>query len=174
LTRKAADAPAQSTAASEIAPSGTLRVGFQIGSPILAKRAPEGSVSGVVVELGKFTAANLGVAFVPVIYANQEAYARSFGLGEWDIVIGAASASVREQTDTSPDFMLAHAMYIAAPGRVFADASGFQGRSCRAAVIPARSARCLKWRATRWRARRAGRHRRDSAQIDCRPVSEAP
>ncbi len=117
------ETPAQQTPASEIAPSGSLRVGFQIGSPILAKRAPDGSVSGVVVDLGKFIAENLGVAFVPVVYANQEAYARSFGLGEWDIVIGVASALVREQTDMSPDFMLADAMYIAAPGREFADAS---------------------------------------------------
>ena len=109
------------SAASEIAPLGKLRVGFQIGSPILAKRAPDGSVSGVVVDLGKFIADRLGVAFDPVVYANQEAYAQSFGRGEWDIVIGVSSALTREKTDTSPDFMLADAMYIAAPGRDFAD-----------------------------------------------------
>ena len=109
------------TAASEIAPLGKLRVGFQIGSPILAKKAPDGSVSGVVVDLGKFIADRLGVAFDPVVYANQEAYAQSFGRGEWDIVIGVSSALTREKTDASPDFMLADAMYIAAPGRDFAD-----------------------------------------------------
>jgi len=119
----AAGTSAQQTVASEIAPSGSLRVGFQIGSPILAKRAPDGSVIGVVVDLGRFIAEHLGVTFVPVIYANQEAYARSFGLGEWDMVIGVSSALVREQTDIGPDFMLADAMYIAAPGREFADAS---------------------------------------------------
>jgi polar amino acid transport system substrate-binding protein len=123
LVVSAAQTPAQQTVASEIAPSGSLRVGFQIGSPILAKRASDGTVSGVVVDLGKFIAENLGVGFVPVIYANQEAYAQSFGLGEWDMVIGAASALVREQSDMSPDFMLADAMYIAAPQREFADAS---------------------------------------------------
>ena len=40
----------QQTPASEIAPTGRLRVGFQTASPILAKRAPDGSVSGVVVD----------------------------------------------------------------------------------------------------------------------------
>jgi len=78
-----AGAQAQQTPASEIAPTGRLRVGFQIGSPILAKRAADGSVSGVVVDLGKFVAERLDVAFEPVVYANQEAYAQSFGKGEW-------------------------------------------------------------------------------------------
>ncbi len=55
------------------------------------------------------------MAFDPVVYANQEAYAQSFGRGEWDIVIGVSSALTREKTDASPDFMLADAMYIAAP-----------------------------------------------------------
>ena len=109
----------QQTPASEIAPTGRLRVGFQTASPILAKRAPDGSVSGVVVDLGKFIAEKLGVAFDPVVYSNQEAYAQSFGKGEWDMVIGVRSPLA----DPGPDFMVADAMYIAAPGREFADAT---------------------------------------------------
>jgi polar amino acid transport system substrate-binding protein len=112
---------AQQAAVSDIAPTGRLRVGFQTGSPILAKRAPDGSVSGVVVDLGKFIAEKLGVAFDPVVYANQEAYAQSFGKDEWDIVIGVRSPSAEEKSDAGPDFMVADAMYIAAPGREFAD-----------------------------------------------------
>ena len=116
-------AEAQRTPASEIAPTGSLRVGFQVGSPILAKRAPDGGVSGVVVDLGKFIAEKLGVAFEPIVYANQEAYAQSFGKGEWNIVIGVRSSLAEENSDLSPDFMMADAMYIAAPGREFADAT---------------------------------------------------
>jgi polar amino acid transport system substrate-binding protein len=112
-------AEGQQTPASEIAPNGKLRVGFQTASPILAKRAPDGNVSGVVVDLGRFIAEKLGVAFDPVFYANQEAYAQSFGKGEWDIVIGVLSP----MADPSPDFMTADAMYIAAPGRTYADAT---------------------------------------------------
>ena len=114
-----AAAQAQHSVSAQIAPSGTLRVGFQTASPILARRAPDGSVSGVVVDLGRFIAARLGVAFEPVVYANQEAYAQSFGKGEWDVVIGVRGS----MTDPSPDFMVADAMYIAAPGRTFADAT---------------------------------------------------
>jgi polar amino acid transport system substrate-binding protein len=108
---------AQPSASAEIAPTGKLRVGFQTASPILATRAADGSVSGVVVDLGKFIAAKLGVAFEPVLYTNQEAYAQSFDKGEWDVAIGVRGLL----TDPSPDFMVADAMYIAAPGREFAD-----------------------------------------------------
>ena len=118
-----ASAQALPTPAAEIAPTGSLRVGFQIGSPILAKRAQDGSVSGVVVDLGKYIAAKLGVKFDPVIYANQEAYAQSFGNGEWDVVIGVRSALTDEKADRTPDFMVADAMYIAGPGREFIHAS---------------------------------------------------
>ena len=74
-------------------------------------------MTGVVVDLGKFIAEKLGVAFDPVVYANQEAYAQSFGKGEWDMVIGVHTPLA----DPSPDFMTAGAMYIAAPGQEFAD-----------------------------------------------------
>jgi polar amino acid transport system substrate-binding protein len=114
---------AQQTLASELAPGATLRVGFQTGSPILAKRAADGSVTGVVVDLGKFIAERLGAAFDPVIYPNQEAYAQSFGKNEWDLVIGVRGRLAEERTDMGPDFMMADAMYIAAPGREFADAT---------------------------------------------------
>lgn len=109
----------QQVTATEIAPAGTLRVGFQTASPILVRRTPDGGVSGVVVDLGKFVAEKLGVKFVPVAYANQEAYSRSLGKGEWDVAIGVRSSL----TNPSPDFMVADAMYIAAPGREFANAS---------------------------------------------------
>lgn len=119
LTALGSPAGAQQVASAEIARGGTVRVGFQTASPILARRTPDGVVTGVVVDLGKFIAEKLGVAFVPVVYASQEAYSQSFGSGEWDVVIGVRSSLV----DPSPDFMVADAMYVAAPGRKFANAS---------------------------------------------------
>ncbi len=114
---------AQQTLSAEIAASGRLRVATQTGSPILATRASDGSVRGVVVDLGTFIAAKLGLAFEPIVYANQEAYAQSFGKDEWDIAIGVRSPLVAERSILGPDFMLADAMYIAAPGKMFADSS---------------------------------------------------
>jgi polar amino acid transport system substrate-binding protein len=121
---------AQQAASAEIAPNGTLRVAFQTASPILAKRAPDGSVSGVVVDLGRFIADKLGVTFEPVAYANQETYAQSFGKGEWDVVIGVRNSLA----DPTPDFMVADAMYIAAPGREFANVTMIDSARVRVGV----------------------------------------
>ena len=65
----------------------------------------------------------LDLAFEPIVYVNQEAYAQSFGKGEWDIAIGVRSPLAQEKSTLGPDFMVADAMYIAAPGKEFADAS---------------------------------------------------
>ena len=69
-----------------------------------------------------FIAERLKVLFEPVVYANQEAYAQSFGKDEWDIAIGVRDSAVGK-ADLAPDFMLADAQYIAGPGRAFADSS---------------------------------------------------
>ena len=82
-TQISGGALAQPAPGSEIAPMGKLRVATHVASPILAARTPDGSVSGVTIDLGKFIAERLGVSFEPVIYANQETYAQSFGKGEW-------------------------------------------------------------------------------------------
>jgi polar amino acid transport system substrate-binding protein len=125
-----AGAQIEPSTAAEIAPAGKLRVGFQTASPILAKQAQDGSVGGVAVDLGKFVARKLDVAFLPVAYANQQAFSESFGKDEWDVVIGVRSALAHP----GPDFMLADAMYIAAPGREFLDASSVDAAGVRVGV----------------------------------------
>lgn len=107
----------------EIAPTGRLRVAMQTGSPIIATRGSDGTVTGVAVNLAKFIAQRLNLQFEPVVYVNQETYAESFGKGEWDIAIGVRSPLSEDRSVLGPDFMVADAMYIAAPGREFADAS---------------------------------------------------
>jgi polar amino acid transport system substrate-binding protein len=113
---------------------GKLRVATHVGNPILAARTLDGSVSGVTIDLGKFIAERLGVSFEPVIYANQETYAQSFGKGEWDIAIGSRSALAAEKSDLSPDFMLADTMYIDASGREFADVGQVDWRGVKVGV----------------------------------------
>lgn len=123
-------AQVQPSTTAEIAPAGKLRVGFQTASPILAKQAPDGSLSGVAVDLGRFIARKLDVVFVPVAYANQQAFLESFGKAEWDVVVGVRSALAHP----GPDFMLADAMYIAAPGREFVDAASVDSAGVRVGV----------------------------------------
>jgi polar amino acid transport system substrate-binding protein len=107
----------------EIAPSGKLRVGLAVFNPVLVSKKADGTLGGVSIELAKFIADKLGVPFEPVMLQNTEHYTGSFGQSEWDIAIGPRGAAVAEKADFSPEFMLVDNIYVAAPGRDFADAS---------------------------------------------------
>jgi polar amino acid transport system substrate-binding protein len=114
----------QSAISSEIAPTGRLRVATNGGNSQLVTRTPDGKmVGGVALDVGKFVAAKLGVSFELVAYTNADAYTQSFGKGEWDIAIGPPTPLVAEKADFGPDLVLIDLMYVAAPGREFADAA---------------------------------------------------
>ncbi len=121
-TQISGGALAQPAPSSEIAPLGKLRVGMT-ANRVLMTQTPDRRVSGFGPDLGKFIAERLGVPFEPVIYANPEAYTQSFGKGEWDIAIGGRSPLAAEKADFSSDLLLIEYMFIAAPGREFADAA---------------------------------------------------
>ena len=109
---------------SEIAPTGKLRVATNGGNTTLVTRTPDGKViGGVGVNVGKFIAEKLGGSFELVSYANADAYTQSFGKGEWDIAIGVSTPLVAEKADFGPVLMLVDYMYVAAPGREFANAA---------------------------------------------------
>jgi polar amino acid transport system substrate-binding protein len=97
---------------SEIAPTGKLRVAA-LGVRVL---------SDVAQPVGKFIAERLGVSYEAVVYTNLEAYAQSFGKREWDITIGPRVLAEAQNADVSPDLWLIPLLYVAAPGREFADA----------------------------------------------------
>ena len=114
----------QAVISSEIAPLGKLRVATNGGNPQFVTRTPDGKmVGGVALDVGKFIAAKLGVSFEAVVYANADAYTQSFGKGEWDIAIGPPTPLVAEKADFGPDLILVDFMYVAAPGREFANAA---------------------------------------------------
>lgn len=108
---------------SEIAPLGKLRVLTNGNNPVLVTRTPDGKIiGGVALDVGKFIAEKLGVSFELILYAGAQAYTETLGKGEWDIAIGAPTALAAEKADFGPDLVLVDYMYVAAPGREFADA----------------------------------------------------
>lgn len=113
----------QPAISSEIAPLGKLRVAMNGANLALVTRTPDRGVSGVAVDLGKFIAERLGVAFEPVVYANPEAYTESLGKGEWDIAIGVPTPLAAEKADFTPDLVVFDFLFIAGPGREFAGAA---------------------------------------------------
>lgn len=112
----------QTTVNTEIAPTGKLRVGMNAANATLVTRAADGSVSGISADLGKFIADKLGLAFDPMVYAAAAAYTESFGKGEWDIIVTGRNPFAATLVDFLPDVILIDYVFIAAPGREFADA----------------------------------------------------
>ncbi|HEY7321664.1 MAG TPA: transporter substrate-binding domain-containing protein [Candidatus Binatia bacterium] len=112
----------QSTINSEIAPGGKLRVAINSATAVLLKRTPDGQITGGVgLELGKFMAGKLGAVFELVAYPDSNTYTQTFGKGEWDIGFGGRTPLVAEKADFIVDVLLTDFLFIAAPGRQFAD-----------------------------------------------------
>lgn len=125
----------QTALTSEIAPTGKLRVALVGSNTILVRQKPGENVGGVSADLGRLIAAKLGVPFDPVIYADTDAYAKGFGTGNWDIAIGPRTAVAETHSDFTPTFMLVDNIYVAAPGREFADADQIDRPGVKVAVV---------------------------------------
>jgi polar amino acid transport system substrate-binding protein len=128
-------ARAQTAITPEIVPQGKLRVALVGSNPILVRRRPDGGVGGVSVDLGRLIAERLGVPFEAMVYPDTDAYAQSFGKGQWDVAIGPRTPAAEATSDFSPDFMLVDNIYVAAPGRDFADAGQVDRPGVKIAVV---------------------------------------
>ena len=114
---------AQSNGISEIAPSGRLRVAMLAYNPALVTRKSDGGIGGVSMALGTFIAQRFGIPLEPVIYPSPEAAVQSYDKSEWDVMIGPRGPAVEQKANFGPDVLLVDNIYVAAPGRDFADAS---------------------------------------------------
>lgn len=112
---------AQGAIDAEIAPMGKLRYGLNTANAALSARAPDGSVSGISIDLGKFIAGRLGASFEPVVYATTGDFTRSFDKDEWNITVVGTSPAAKEKFSFTPDVLLVDYVYLAGPGRIFAD-----------------------------------------------------
>ena len=115
---------AQPSISSEIAPAGKLRVAASVSTAVLLARTSDGKITGgVAPDVGKFIAEKLGVPFELVTYSDANTYSQSFGKGEWDIGFGSRTPLVADKADFIIDVVLTDYMYVAAPGREFANAA---------------------------------------------------
>ena len=115
---------AQPSISSEIASTGKLRVAANFASSVLLARTSDGKVTGgVAPDVGKFIAAKLGVPFELVTYSNADTFLQSYGKGEWDIGFGTRTPLSADKADFIVDVVLTDYVYVAAPGREFANAA---------------------------------------------------
>lgn len=69
-----------------LAPTGTLRVGLVLGSPLgVIRDVASGEMKGVAFDLGQVLAQRLGVPFEPVLYPGVPAVLDSATSGAWDV-----------------------------------------------------------------------------------------
>ncbi len=115
----------QSALTLDIARDGKLRAGM------IAIRV----LGGVAEPVGKFVTNRLGVSYEPVTYPDPEAYVRSFGRDEWDIAIGPRVLAPKEKANSGVDVWLIDLIYVAAPGKPFADAGQVDRAGVRVGVI---------------------------------------
>ena len=106
---------------SEIASTGKFRIGMNGNNGTLTIRKADGSLAGLSVDLGRFIAGKLGVPFEPVLYPNSSPFTKSFGAQDWDIIITGKNDVVAKLVDFSADLLFIDYVYLAAPGREFAD-----------------------------------------------------
>jgi polar amino acid transport system substrate-binding protein len=112
-------AHAQSAVDAEIAPTGKLRYGLNLGNAFLSTRGPDGSLSGFAIDLGKFIAGKLGKPFEPVAYPTTGDFTRTFGKEEWDVTLVGTSPAAKEKFYFTPDVLLVDYVYLARPGANF-------------------------------------------------------
>jgi hypothetical protein len=80
-----------------------------------------GVLGGIADPVAKFIGSKLGVAVEPVMYTSPGAYAESFGKDEWDIAIGPRALAPEEKADSTVDIWTISLVYVAAPGKEFAN-----------------------------------------------------
>jgi polar amino acid transport system substrate-binding protein len=103
-----------------LAPTGTLRVALQLGSPHNVVRDPaSGEMKGVAFDLGKELAQRAGVPFEPVLYPSVGALLDAGKSGAWDVAfVGFSPARAKEWDFTGLHLQLEFGYLVPAGSRV--------------------------------------------------------
>jgi polar amino acid transport system substrate-binding protein len=103
-----------------LAPTGTLRVALQLGSPHNVVRDPASSeMKGVAFDLGKELAQRAGVPFEPVLYPSVGALLDAGKSGAWDVAfVGFSPARAKEWDFTGLHLQLEFGYLVPAGSRV--------------------------------------------------------
>ncbi len=102
---------------SELAPTGTLRVGINLSNFLLtAKDAKTGEFKGVAVDLGRELGRRLGVPVEVTGYPSPGALADAVSTGVWDVGFLGAEPQRANQIDFTAAYVEIEATYLVPPG----------------------------------------------------------
>ena len=106
-----------SGAREQLAPTGVLRAGINLGNPLLVTgRTPGGDPSGVAPDMAAAVAAALGVAVSYVGFASPTAVADAAGHERWDIALIGAEPQRAERIDFTAAYVEIEATYLVPAG----------------------------------------------------------
>ena len=102
---------------SQLAPTGALRAGINMGNFLLVtSRSPEGNPEGVSPSMARTIAERLGVPVHYVPYARPSELADDAGLGKWDIGLIGAEPQRAEKIAFTAAYCEIEATYLVPPG----------------------------------------------------------
>ena len=105
-----------STARSELAPMGKLRVGINFGNALLTSRDANGTPGGIAIDLAKELARRLGVPVELVSYEAAGQTADGAKTGAWDVAFLAAEPARAEEIIFTPAYLEIETSYLVPAG----------------------------------------------------------
>ena len=101
---------------SDLAPTGTLRVGVNMGNFLLTRKEASGQGAGIVFDLGRELAGRLGVPVQFVEYENPGKLADAAKSGVWDVGFLGAEPQRAQEIDFTPAYVEIESTYLVPPG----------------------------------------------------------
>ncbi len=120
---------------SDLAPTGTLRVGINHGNLVLAqKNATTGELRGVAVDLAHELAQRLGVPVQLVQYASAGQMTDALATGAWDVAFLAREPGRAGEIGFTAPHLLIEGTYLVPSGAPYTRATGIDRAGVRIAV----------------------------------------
>jgi polar amino acid transport system substrate-binding protein len=119
-----------------LAPTGMLRVGLYLGSPLsLIKNPATGETNGVGFELGREFARRLGVPYEPVIHAQNGEVIAALKSGNVDILFTNATPARAKEIDFTQPYLEMDAGYLVPRGSPIASFADVDKPGVRVVVV---------------------------------------
>ena len=119
-----------------LTPTGKLRVGLYLGSPLsLIEDAATGERNGVGFELGREFAHRLGVAYDPVVYKQNGEVISALKAGNVDILFTNATPARAQDIDFTQPYLEMDAGYLVPPGSPIATIADVDRPGVRVVVV---------------------------------------
>ena len=119
---------------SDLAPTGTLRVGINLSNFLLTRTEKNGEHAGVAVDLGKELGRRLGVPVEIVPFPNPGALAEAAKSGVWDVGFLGAEPQRANEIDFTAAYVEIEATYLVPAGSKLDSIAAVDAKGIRIAV----------------------------------------